>query len=192
MTDFLPPDREIVDGVTGFLSEDEGRYLYDYAWTVSALGPCLEVGSYCGKSSMYIGAACQKTGNKLFAVDPHRGSEENQPGQEYHDARFWNQQAQLMDTLPTFRQNIAEAGLEDVIVPIVATSKTVADYWHCPLGLIFIDAAHSYADVALDLALWLPKLASGGALIMHDLYPDPDTGGQFCFSPNITSQKVAR
>ena len=73
-------------------------------------GPLLEIGTYCGKSAIYLGAAAREEGSVLFTVDHHRGSEENQAGWEHHDERLVDPRTGRMDTLPFFRRTIEDAG----------------------------------------------------------------------------------
>jgi MMP 1-O-methyltransferase len=162
---------------TGFMPEAEGLALYQAALAVAPLGPLLEVGGYCGRSAIYLGAAARMAGSLLFSVDHHRGSEENQPGQEYHDARLVDATGRL-DTLPHFRAAVAGAGLEEVVVAIVGDSATVARHWNTPLAMVFIDGGHSQPAVDADYAGWTPHLVIGGALAIHDVFPEPGDGGR--------------
>jgi MMP 1-O-methyltransferase len=162
----------------GFMPDDEGLALHAAGLDAAAVGPLLEVGTYCGKSAIYLGAAA-RTGNTVaFTVDHHRGSEENQAGWEHHDTTLVDARTGRMDTLPTFRRTMEDAGLEDVVIAVIGDSATVARYWTTPLGLCFIDGGHAY-DVALaDYAAWAPHVASGGVLVFHDVFEDPADGGQ--------------
>lgn len=166
------------DSIKGFLRADEGRSLYDYALRQAPLGPCLEIGSYCGKSTLYLGAACQQAGGVLFALDHHIGSEENQPGWEYHDATLWNETTKRLDTLPTFRESLWRAQLDDHVVPIVGKSALVARHWQTPLSFIFIDGGHTEEHAMNDYRGWTPKLMPNGLLAIHDVFPNPEDGGR--------------
>ena len=171
----LPID---IHSVKGFLDPHEGAALYEYAMSVASLGPCLEIGSYCGKSSVYLGAACKKTNNILFAVDHHRGSEEHQLGEEYHDPELYDVRAGKMDSFREFRQTLTRAQLEDVVVPIVASSPLAARYWTTPLGMVFIDGGHSMEAALNDYRCWAPHVVRGGWLAIHDVFPNPADGGR--------------
>jgi predicted O-methyltransferase YrrM len=159
------------------MPQREGLALHRVALAAAGLGPLLEVGSYCGKSAIYLGAAAREGGSVLFTLDHHRGSEENQPGQQYHDPRLVDSAGRL-DTLPHLRAAIAGAGLEDVVVAIVGPSAAVARHWHTKLALLFIDGGHSEAAVNADYEGWTPHLMPGGVLAMHDVFPDPADGGR--------------
>jgi predicted O-methyltransferase YrrM len=169
----LPID---IAGVKGFLAAEEGEALYRHA--LAGDGPCLEVGSYCGKSSVYLGLACKARGTLLFAVDHHRGSEEHQPGEAYHDPDLFDPVQQRMDSLRALRTTLLRAGLEDHVVPIVASSRNAARYWTAPLSLVFIDGGHSMQAAQTDYRAWAPRVQIGGVLAIHDLFPDPAAGGQ--------------
>lgn len=171
----LPLD---IDTVKGFLDPEEGKALFDAARSVVTTGPVLEVGSYCGKSTVYLGAACKLGGNTLFAVDHHRGSEEHQPGEEYHDADLYDTSAGLMDSFREFRNTMRRAALEDVVVPVVAPSAVAARHWRTPLGMVFIDGGHSLEAATDDYRSWAPHVAPGGILAIHDIFENPQEGGQ--------------
>lgn len=171
----LPLD---IDSVKGFLDPTEGRALHDAALAAAPLGPSLEIGAYCGKSAVYLGTACKTAGSMLFSLDHHRGSEENQPGWEYHDAELWDAEADAMDTLPHLRRTLRLAGLEDVVIPVVGRSHDVARVWGTRLGFLFIDGGHTMEAALGDLRGWTPHLAPGGTLAIHDVFPDPADGGR--------------
>ncbi len=167
-----------IDTVRGFLDPLEGEGLHDAAAEVCSLAPCLEIGSYCGKSTIYLGTACQQQRATLFALDHHRGSEEHQPGEEYHDPELYDERVGAMDSFREFRQNLCAAGLEDTVVPVVAPSEVAARHWTTPLSLVFIDGGHSLEAALTDYECWVPKIISGGILAIHDIFPDPKEGGQ--------------
>ena len=163
---------------TGFMPDDEGLALHDAGLDAAAVGPLLEVGTYCGKSAVYLGAAARAGGTVCFTVDHHRGSEENQAGWEFHDERLVDPRTGRMDTLPFFRRTMEDAGLEDVVVAVLGSSTTVAAHWGTPLGLLFIDGGHAF-DVALaDYERWSGHVAPGGLLAFHDVFERPEDGGQ--------------
>lgn len=167
-----------MDNVKGFLADDEAAALYQYAEQTSKLGAILEVGSYCGKSTVYLGVAAKKNNGVVFAVDHHRGSEEHQLGEEYHDADLYDAEVELYDTFKEFRKNMRAADLEDTVVPLVSSSEVAAKQWHTPLGMVFIDGGHSFAAAEMDYRSWAVHVKIGGILCIHDLFPNPDEGGQ--------------
>jgi predicted O-methyltransferase YrrM len=171
----LPID---IDSVKGFLDPQEGGALYEHALAVASLGPCLEIGSYCGKSTVYLGSACKKANSILFAIDHHRGSEEHQLGEEYHDPALYDSQFEKMDSFREFRHTLARAELEDCVVPVVAPSQVAARYWSTPLSFVFIDGGHSMAAALADYRCWAPQVVRGGWLAIHDVFPNPADGGR--------------
>ena len=166
------------DAARGFMPPDEGRALYRHAAAVSAEGPFLEVGSYCGRSTCYLGAAALEAGRLLFALDHHRGSEENQAGWEWHEPDLVDPATGLMDTLPLFRRTIHGAGLEGTVVALVGDSPAVAAAWDTPLALLFIDGGHGTEPAHLDYEGWMPQVAPGGTVLIHDVFEDPADGGR--------------
>lgn len=173
-----PPLSLDIDTVKGFLDKDEGALLYQHAILATLRGPILEVGSYCGKSTVYLGAACKKNHSLLFAVDHHRGSEEHQLGEEYHDPELYDAHFAKMDSFPQFRHTLARAAIEDVVVPIVAPSEIAAKYWSTPLAMVFIDGGHSMQAALNDYRCWSGHLVRGGILAIHDVFPNPADGGR--------------
>jgi MMP 1-O-methyltransferase len=170
----------VAKAAKGFMPKDEGWALHEAARAAAAsgLGPLLEVGTYCGKSAVYVGAAARDAGAVLFTVDHHRGSEENQAGWEYHDPDLVDPDTGRMDTLPFFRRTIAAAGLEDVVVAVVGDSPAVALIWRTPLSMLFIDGGHGAESAWADYRGWTPHVAAGGLLAIHDVFPDPADGGR--------------
>lgn len=172
---------KLIREVKGFLDEEEGLFLYQAAREASLKGPCLEIGSYCGKSGIYLGLGCKEQNGVLFSIDHHRGSEEQQPGQEYFDPGLLDPRAGRVDTFPFFRRTIEKAGLEETIVPLVCSSALAARLWVTPLSLIFIDGGHAFETVLKDYTCWVSHLMPGGYLLIHDIFEDPAQGGQAPF-----------
>ncbi|HYD49164.1 MAG TPA: class I SAM-dependent methyltransferase [Terriglobales bacterium] len=162
----------------GFLDESEGLRLFELAREQASLGPILEIGSYCGKSAVYLGSGARAAGGTLVCVDHHRGSEEHQVGEEYHDAELFDVSIGRLDSLPQLRRTLHRAGLEEHTVLLVAASRRAAAIWSRPLGMVFIDGGHSDAAAHGDYESWSPHLAAGGILAIHDLFPDLSQGGQ--------------
>lgn len=174
------PDRlfALAEQVQGFMPPDEGRALYDAARRYLQAGVGVEIGTYCGKSTLLLGAAAQQTGAVLYTVDHHHGSEEHQPGWEFHDASMVDEVTGLFDTLLTFRRTLDAAGLDDHVVAVVGKSPVVARGWGTPLRFLFIDGGHSEAAANQDFEGWAKWVAVGGALVIHDVFPDPRDGGR--------------
>lgn len=171
--------RKHAEAARGFMPPDEGLALYDAGVLVPADGsPMLEVGSYCGKSSIYLGAAARERGTVLFALDHHRGSEENQAGWDFHEPDLVDDAIGKMDTLPIFRRTIFDAGLEGSVIAVVGDSPTVGTHWRTPLSLLFIDGGHGTEPAHRDYEMWTPMVEAGGLLLIHDVFPDPADGGR--------------
>ncbi|WP_405921351.1 class I SAM-dependent methyltransferase [Streptomyces sp. NBC_00122] len=167
------------EAAKGFMPVREGLALYEAAAAAGALGlPLLEVGTYCGRSTILLADAAREAGVSAITVDHHRGSEEQQPGWEYHDPTVVDPEIGLMDTLPTFRRTLHKAGLEDHVIAIVGRSPQVAAAWGGPLGFVFIDGGHTDEHATGDYEGWAPHVAPGGTLVIHDVFPDPADGGQ--------------
>ena len=167
------------EAARGFMPPDEGLALHEAACGVPDGGsPMLEIGSYCGKSAVYLGAAARERHTELFALDHHRGSEENQPGWEWHEPDLVDPDVGKIDTLPRFRRTLFDAGLEQHVIALVGDSPTVGRHWKIPLSLLFIDGGHGSEPAHRDFELWTPWVEPGGLLAIHDVFPDPADGGR--------------
>ena len=164
--------------VKGFLARDEAQALERHARAVTAEGPLVEIGSWCGRSTVHIGRAAREIGRLVYAVDHHRGSEEHQPGEGYHDPELFDAELGRVDTLPEFRRTIARAGLEDTVMALVGPSQTLGRAWRGPVSYLFIDGGHAMETALGDYRAWTPHLAPGGMLLIHDVFPDPKDGGR--------------
>jgi predicted O-methyltransferase YrrM len=166
------------EAATGFMPGPEGLALFAAAARYAGRGPVLEVGTYCGKSTIYLAAAAREQGQPVITVDHHHGSEENQPGWEYHDTHLVDPATGRLDTLPHLRATLAAAGVEDDVIVVVGRSADVARLWRTPLGMLFIDGGHTDVAATTDYEGWAPWIAPGGLLAIHDVFPDPADGGQ--------------
>ena len=176
-----PERRQLALATKGFMPADEGDALWTAAIEAAASvsdAPMLEVGSYCGRSTIWLGDAAEQTGRVLFALDHHRGSDENQAGWDHHDVDVVDERIGKMDTLPFFRTAIHDAALEDTVVALVGRSPAIASTWTTPLAFLFIDGGHGTEPARLDYEGWTPQVALGGTLAIHDVFPDPADGGR--------------
>jgi len=184
-TDRIGAVSALARGTRGFMPDDEGAALRDAALRAGrafAGDPTpttfVEIGAWCGKSTLYLGAAAEATGAVLYSVDHHHGSEENQPGWEHHEPDLVDPDDGRLDTLAHWRRAVAGAGLEHHVVGVVGDSPTVAVRWRTPLALCFIDGGHGEAPAWADFGGWAPHVAEGGWLAIHDVFADPADGGR--------------
>jgi predicted O-methyltransferase YrrM len=180
-------DLKILNTIKGFMDDDEAYRLYELSNQASKMGPLLEIGSYCGRSAAIIGSACQKNRGILYSIDHHIGSEEQQPGEEYFDPELYDQRTGGINTLPFFRESLKKTRLEDTVVPIVSTSLVAGKMWQTPLSMVFIDGGHSFEAAWNDFLTWSPHLLPGGYLVIHDIFLDPEKGGQ---APRMVYEKA--
>lgn len=171
-------DMTLIEGVKGFLDPDEGMRLFEVASQASQMGPILEIGSYCGKSTLYLGTAARENRGVLFTIDHHRGSEEQQYGEGYFDPELYDEKEQKVDTFPHLRKALEKGGLEDTVVPIVSKSPLVSRMWSTPLSLVFIDGGHTFKAAFSDYSCWARHIMPGGFLLVHDIFKNPEEGGQ--------------
>jgi len=157
---------EFIKDIDGWLTPGEGRTLFDLARLCKGKGVIVEVGSWKGKSTIWLAHGSKQGPNApVYAIDPHTGSTQTQEliGQGY--------------TYPEFEANIKKAGIEDIVVPLIMTSEEAVKEFQEPVELVFIDGDHSYEMVKLDFELWFPKLIMGGIMAFHDAFrgwPGPE------------------
>jgi predicted O-methyltransferase YrrM len=148
--------------VEGWLTRAEAKLLLEAAvealTTVPAPRRIVEVGSYCGRSTVVLGSVAQALDRtaKVFAVDPHEGVVGAAGRDLKHGA----------PTFDRFVENVAGAALEDVVEPIRQYSFNVT--WDQPISLLFVDGLHHYAAVASDYSHFDPWLAEGSLVAFHD------------------------
>ncbi|MDC0590757.1 class I SAM-dependent methyltransferase [Gammaproteobacteria bacterium] len=171
----LPID---INKVKGFLDPKEGEALYNFAKQYALNGSCLEIGSYCGKSAVYLGKAVKENDQKLYSIDHHKGSEEQQPGEEYFDPDLRNKNGDGIDTLPFFLDTIEKSDLEGFVIPIVSTSEEAYEDLNINFDMVFIDGGHSEEAAQKDYDLWTQRINIGGLLAIHDVFPNPEDGGR--------------
>ncbi|MCF6249063.1 MAG: class I SAM-dependent methyltransferase [Desulfobacula sp.] len=171
-------DFDLWRSIKGFMEEGEAKRLYSVSLEASARGAILEIGSYCGKSAYVIGSACKKKGGILFTIDHHKGSEEQQPGKEYFDPLLFDKNLSQINTFPFLQQTLVKTHLEDVVVPILASSNVVGKFWSTQLSMVFIDGGHSFEAAQTDYLTWKDHILPGGFLVFHDIFLDPQKGGQ--------------
>ncbi len=180
-------DFEFASTIKGFMHDDEAILLYQTSLKAAEKGPILEIGSYCGRSAYFIGLACKEKNTILFSVDHHKGSVEQQPGQEYFDPDLFDKNANRINTLPLFESTIKKASLENSVVPIVAESSVAGKMWATSLSMLFIDGGHSIEDVLEDYNIWEKHILKDGFLVIHDIFSNPEEGGQ---APRIVYEKA--
>lgn len=179
----------------GFMPRNEGLALYEHALALGERvpeGTWLEVGAWCGKSALYLGAAGEATNSVLYSLDHHHGSEENQEGWEHFDPTLVDPVDGRLNTLPTWQRTIAGAGLEATVIGLVGDSSLVARHFAQPLDLLFIDGGHAHDVARADYASWSPKVVPGGLLMIHDVFPDPHDGGRAPYEIYLAALESAR
>mgnify|MGYP003314284196 FL=1 len=167
-----------IENIKGFMPDNEGKALMAWAKIFSKIGPLLEIGSFCGKSSIYLGLSAKEEDQVVFTIDHHKGSEEHQLNEEYFDYEIYDENLKTVNTFPLFLKNIRIFDLEDSVIPIVSSSASVAKGWNKNLGMVFIDGSHSLESASLDYESWESHIKNGGALVIHDIFEDPKLGGQ--------------
>lgn len=175
--------------VKGFLSDKEAKKLQELFLNVHHLGSVLEIGTYCGKSTLNFGLIAKKIGGLIYTVDHHTGSEEHQLGEEYHDEDLYDKRLKKFNTLPEFLKNLRSSNLENFIIPIISKSSNASETFSELISLLFIDGGHSLEAALSDYNSWKDKICSGGLLVIHDVFPNPQDGGRPPFEIYSKAQK---
>jgi len=163
------------------MPDDEGEALYSaalVAGTERRGARFAEVGAWCGKSTVYLGAAAEATGATVLSVDHHHGSEELQRGCEHFDPDVVDPVDGRVNTLAFWQRTVAVAGLEGCVIGLVGDSPEVAAQVRDGIALCFIDGGHGHDVAWADYRSWAPLVAQGGWLCIHDVFEDPKDGGR--------------
>ena len=164
--------------VKGFLSDKEAKKLQELFLNVHRLGSVLEIGTYCGKSTLNFAMVAKKIDGFIYTVDHHTGSEEHQLGEEYHDEDLYDRRLEKFNTLPEFLKNLRSSNLGKYIIPILSKSSEASKTFSETISLLFIDGGHSLEAALSDYNSWKEKICSGGLLVIHDVFPNPQDGGR--------------
>ena len=164
--------------VKGFLSDKEAKKLQELFLNVHHLGAVLEIGTYCGKSTLNFAHVAKEVNGLVYTVDHHTGSEEHQLGEEYHDKDLFDKRLKKFNTLPEFLKNIRSSNLSKYIIPVIFSSCEASKTFSENIGLLFIDGGHSIDAAFNDYNFWKDKICPGGLLVIHDVFPNPEDGGR--------------
>ena len=175
--------------VKGFLSDKEAKKLQELFLKVHHLGSVLEIGTYCGKSTLNFALIAKKIDGLIYTVDHHTGSEEHQLGEEYHDEDLYDKRLKKFNTLPEFLKNLRSSNLGRFIIPIISKSSDASKTFSESISLLFIDGGHSLEAALCDYNSWKDKICSGGLLVIHDVFPNPQDGGRPPFEIYSKAQK---
>ncbi len=175
--------------VKGFLNDKEAKKLQELFLNVHHLGSVLEIGTYCGKSTLNFALIAKKIGGLIYTVDHHTGSEEHQLGEEYHDEDLYDKRLEKFNTLPEFLKNLKSSNLGNYIIPILSKSSEASKTFLETISLLFIDGGHSHEAALIDYNSWKDKICSGGLLVIHDVFPNPEDGGRPPFEIYSRAQK---
>ena len=146
--------------IDGWLSDAQGRALFQAAAASTGRGAIVEIGSWKGRSTTWLASGARLAGRRVYAIDPHSLSREDPEA----------------DTLDEFLANLARGGLTDVVDPLIMRSEEAAARITGPIELLFIDGDHSYEAVRRDAELWLPRVMEGGTVMFHDVATAAYTG----------------
>ena len=169
-----------IDKLKGFMPQHEGIALTKWSEKFSSIGPIMEIGSYCGISAIYLSKGAILNDQLVYTIDHHFGSEEHQIKEEYFDSEIFDYKNHRVNTLPLLIKNINKIQVKN-IVPIVSNSVDIASKWDAKLGMVFIDGGHSFKAANNDYVSWSTKIKKNGALVIHDIFENPDEGGQAPF-----------
>ena len=146
-------------GIDGWFSEDEGRWYARFARALRG-GVFVEVGSWKGRSTSFVGPVCNANGTRLVCVDHWAGSRDVL-------ADRYAAALAVEDVEATFRANMSTLG---ILVEVIAAPSAIAAerFERHTVDRVFLDASHDRASVAEDLRVWSERLRPGGVLAGHD------------------------
>jgi len=146
----------------GLITEREGETLYNLAKNGPGKGAIVEIGSFKGKSTIYLASGSKAAGReKVYAIDTHMAWKEK--GKTRAGIYVPKKGA-----FKFFLSNLRKARVEDWVVPVKEYSHKANEKWSKPIRLLFIDGSHKYLHVKLDFLLWEPFIAKGGIIALHD------------------------
>ena len=175
--------------VKGFLNDKEAKKLQELFLNVHHLGSVLEIGTYCGKSTLNFALIAKEIDGLIYTVDHHTGSEEHQLGEEYHDEDLYDKRLEKFNTLPEFLKNLRSSNFGKYIIPVLSKSSEASRTFSETISLLFIDGGHSHEAALSDYNSWKEKICSGGLLVIHDVFPNPQDGGRPPFEIYAKAQK---
>jgi cephalosporin hydroxylase len=156
--------------ICGAVTRREGYRLARLAATIET-GCIVELGSHSGSSAAWLAMGMQKADNHrcLFCVDPWDDAVGERMDQHAESAV-----REMFDARMRF---MASAGYIDPadVHPIKGYSVDVAADWSEPIGLLHVDALHTYDAVKADVEAWAPHVVTGGVIVFHDSH-DPRFG----------------
>jgi predicted O-methyltransferase YrrM len=161
--------RRIAAAVDGWLSDAQGRALYEAAARVTGRGMIVEIGSWKGRSTVWLGHGARRAGARVHAVDPHVNSREDPHA----------------NTLDAFTSNILRAGVAGNVETLVMTSAEAAAKLKGGVELLFVDGDHTVEGARADAAIWLPRVIEGGTVMFHDVATSGYSGPRRVFQAHI-------
>jgi MMP 1-O-methyltransferase len=154
--------------IKGWLRREEGELLYRLSAEACLYSRVVELGSYCGRSSIVLAASLAgRSQLPLACVDTFRGSCEHQPGGRYFDPDMLV--GGVVNTYPAFVRSLKAAELWDHVEAMQLSTREAATKFTDPVGLLFMDADHEYTAVCEDLRFWLSRVVSNGYIVLHDV-----------------------
>ena len=188
---------ELVDDIPGWTPIDQLHTLFTLVMASSHLkGDILEVGSWCGRSSVVLALASRLSDNSpVICIDlfPSRKDWHQNPDGSYSfevtvdDKRYAGYQDQTVwqepferDIAPLyekhdsiydlFMENVTRKGFSNLIHPIQGTSEKLADFPEFRCRLAFLDGDHSYEAVLRDIENVERHLVPGGWITFDDAF----------------------
>lgn len=150
--------------IPGMISPGRGVHHYLLAYAQSLKGDIIEVGSWQGRNTCFLAAACRDSDNGVVhAIDHFEGNPGNRDAYVVH-------RRDLSDLELKFHENVRRVGVADYVQlhPTDARSAKIDG----PIRMLFIDAEHTYGAVQADLAQFVPLVAQGGIVAFDDYASD--------------------
>ena len=143
----------LADPVPGWLTQDQGRMLFDEAAAAGAGARLLEIGSHQGRSTILLGVAALASGGEVVAIDP------------FVEGRLFGGAS----TRDKFRGHLERTGVSTVVRQVEDYSTRARPGWSEGIDLLYIDGKHDMWTFSDDLR-WKEFLPPGGAILVHDAF----------------------
>ncbi len=151
-----------VADVDGWMTEGQGRALYDAATACPSGGRIVEIGSFQGRSTIVLALAAAP-GVEVIAIDPHAGNDRGpQEIDGYED--------DASDDHAAFEANLTIAGVRDRVTHVREFSDAAHSSVDREIDVLYIDGAHRYGPARTDIRDWGARVKPGGRLLIHDSF----------------------
>src|SRR5882762_1947561 len=159
-----------VEAIPGYLVPGQEEFLFEKVRSLPIDATIVEIGSYCGRSTVAMGYACSGTARRIYCIDPWEQDEWKDRPTKTLDGSFTR-----------WSESVRSNGLQEHVSALRGRSDDVLQHWKQLaegrlVDFVFIDGSHEYLDVLRDFELSFPLVRPGGWVAFHDVvetWPGP-------------------